>query len=140
MSENAGSDLNNAIENVLKGPELQMLGGHSIADKAGHRRALVRIKWYEHGTGRTYRQHYLGSDEVPNVEIAVDDVTNVNIYPRDAVPVFVGHYWPTGTPTPLATNVACTDYSVAEGGKLVAYRWHGETELSADKFHWVETE
>ncbi len=57
--------------------------------------------------------------------------------PRDAVPVFVGHYWLTGTPTPL---VACTDYSVAKGGKLVAYRWDGESELSADKFHWVESE
>ena len=46
-------------------------------------------------------------------------------------------YWLTGTPTPLAANVACTDYSVAKGGKLVAYRWDGEQVLSADKFHWV---
>ncbi|WP_404308246.1 metallophosphoesterase [Neorhodopirellula lusitana] len=94
ISEDAGSDLNNAIENVLKGPELQMPDGHSIVDKAGHRRDSVRIKWYEVGTGRTYRQHHLGSDVVPDVEIAVDDLTNVNIYPCDAVPapVFVGHY------------------------------------------------
>ncbi|TWU46505.1 metallophosphoesterase [Rubripirellula reticaptiva] len=140
MSEDAGSDLNNAIENVLKGPELQMPDGHSIVDKAGHRRGSVRIKWYEDGTGLTYRQHHLGSDDVPDVEIATDDLATVDIYPRDAVPVFVGHYWLTGTPTPLAANVACTDYSVAKGGKLVAYRWHGESVLSADKFHWVETE
>ncbi|EMI42529.1 hypothetical protein RRSWK_05141 [Rhodopirellula sp. SWK7] len=37
MSEDAGGALNNAIENVLKGPELQMPDGHSIVDKAGHR-------------------------------------------------------------------------------------------------------
>ncbi|MEO1614972.1 MAG: diadenosine tetraphosphatase [Planctomycetota bacterium] len=140
MSEDAGSDLNNPIENVLKGPELQLPAGHSIVDKAGHRRDSVRIKWYEDGTGRTYRQHHLGSDEVPDVEIATDDLANVDIYPRDAVPVFVGHYWLTGTPTPLAANVACTDYSVAKGGKLVAYRWDGESELSAEKFHWVGKE
>jgi len=140
MSEDAGSDLNSAIENVLKGPELRLPAGHSIVDKAGHRRDSVRIKWYEDGTGRTYRQHHLGSDEVPNVEIATDDLATVDIYPREAVPVFVGHYWLTGTPTPLAANVACTDYSVAKGGKLVAYRWDGESVLSADKFHWVETE
>ncbi|MGB7329317.1 MAG: metallophosphoesterase, partial [Rubripirellula sp.] len=140
MSEDAESDLNNAIENVLKGPELQMPDGHSIVDKAGYRRDSVRIKWYEDGTGRTYRQHHLGSDEVPEVEIVTDDLADVDIYPRDAVPVFVGHYWLTGTPTPLAANVACTDYSVAKGGKLVAYRWDGESELSADKFHWVETQ
>lgn len=52
----------------------------------------------------------------------------------------VGHYWLTGSPTPLAANVACTDYSVAKGGKLVAYRWDGESELSADKFHGIESE
>lgn len=57
-----------------------------------------------------------------------------------AVPVFVGHYWLTGTPTPLAANVACTDDRVAKGGKLVAYRWEGETALSANKSHWVKTE
>lgn len=136
-SENAGSDLNNAIENVLKGPELQMPDGLSIVDKAGHKRDSVRIKWYEDGTGRTYRQHHLGSDEVPDVSIDASDLAVVETYPRDAVPVFVGHYWLTGTPTPLAANVACTDYSVAKGGKLVAYRWDGESELSADKFHWV---
>ncbi|EMI44546.1 metallophosphoesterase [Rhodopirellula sp. SWK7] len=140
MSEDAGSDLNIAIENVLKGPELRMPDGHSIVDKAGHQRDSVRIKWYEDGAGRTYRQHHLGSDEVPDVEIATDDLASVDIYPRDAVPVFVGHYWLTGTPTPLAANVACTDYSVAKNGKLVGYRWDGESVLNADKFHWVEAE
>jgi len=51
--------------------------------------------------------------------------------------VFVGHYWLTGTPKPLTNNVACTDYSVAKGGKLVAYRWDGEPSLREEKFHWV---
>ncbi|SMP61369.1 hypothetical protein SAMN06265222_10786 [Neorhodopirellula lusitana] len=111
-----------------------------IVDKAGHRRDTVRIKWYEDGAGRTYRQHHLGSDEVPNVPIARGDLARVDFYPRDAVPVFVGHYWLTGTPTPLAAIVACTDYSVAKGGQLVAYRWDGESKLSAEKFHWVGKE
>ncbi|MEO9595212.1 hypothetical protein [Rhodopirellula bahusiensis] len=48
-------------------------------------------------------------------------------------------YCLTGTPLPLAANVACTDYSVAKGGKLVAYQWDGEQVLSAKKFRWVET-
>ncbi|WP_404305680.1 metallophosphoesterase family protein [Neorhodopirellula lusitana] len=81
MSEDPGSDLNDAIENVLKGPELQRPNGHSIVDKAGHQRDSVRIKWHEDGTGRTYRQHHLGSDEVPDVEIATGDLANVDIYP-----------------------------------------------------------
>ncbi|KAA1258003.1 Bis(5'-nucleosyl)-tetraphosphatase PrpE [asymmetrical] [Rubripirellula obstinata] len=138
ISEESGSDLNNAIENVLKGPELRLPAGHSIVDKAGHRRGSVRIKWYEDGTGRTYRQHHLGSDDVPDVAIADGDLAGVDAYPRDAVPVFVGHYWLMGTPTPLAANVACTDYSVAKGGKLVAYRWDGESVLSPEKFYWAD--
>lgn len=137
MSEDAGSDLNNAIENVLKGPELRLPAGHSIVDKAGHLRETVRIRWFEDGAGRTYQQHHLGSDDVPDVAIADEDLAGVDVYPRDAVPVFVGHYWLMGTPTPLAANVACTDYSVAKGGKLVAYRWDGESVLSPEKFHWV---
>jgi hypothetical protein len=76
---------------------------------------------------------------VPDVKINVGDLTTFETYHQDAVPVFVGHYWLTGTPIPLTTNVACTDFSVAKGGKLVAYRWDGESVLSEDKFKWVET-
>ena len=136
-AENACSDLHHAIENVLKGPELRLPSGLFIFDKANHKRETVRVKWYENGVGRTYREHHLGSDAVPDVAIDVSDLATIESYTPDAPPLFVGHYWLTGTPTPLAPNVACTDYSVAKGGKLVAYRWDGESILSADKFHWI---
>jgi hypothetical protein len=136
-SELAGSDLNKAIENVLKGPELRLPSGHFILDKENHKRETVRIKWYEDGSGRTYREHHFGSDKAPDIPIDANALTTVEAYSREAPPVFVGHYWLTGTPMPLASNVACTDYSVAKGGKLVAYRWDGESVLSADKYHWV---
>ncbi len=55
----------------------------------------------------------------------------------DNRPLFVGHYWETGNPTPLAKNVACVDYSVAKNGRLVAYRWEGEDELDPKRFLWV---
>jgi hypothetical protein len=39
----------------------------------------------------------------------------------------------------LARNIVCVDFSVAKrGGKLVAYRWDGERELSKDKFVSVD--
>ena len=79
----------------------------------------------------------LGSEEVPDVAINADDLMTIETYASDAVPVFVGHYWLTGTPKPLATNVACTDYSVAKGGKLVAYRWDGESNLREENFYWI---
>jgi len=40
-AEDAGSDLNIAIENVLKGPELRLPSGYYIFDKANHKRESV---------------------------------------------------------------------------------------------------
>ena len=44
-----------------------------------------------------------------------------------------------GEPTPLSSNVACVDYSVAKDndGKLVAHRWDGEKKPHANKFSYV---
>ena len=137
MAEEPGTKLQRAIESVLKGPELKLPAGHFILDKANHKRDMVRIKWYESGASRTYRDHHLGSDQVPDVAINAEDLKTFETYASDSAPVFVGHYWLTGTPKPLTTNVACTDYSVAKGGKLVAYRWDGEPTLREEKFHWV---
>ena len=54
-------------------------------------------------------------------------------------PTFIGHYWfdPKAAPERASKRVACVDYSVANGGPLVAYRFDGETELTKDKFVWV---
>jgi hypothetical protein len=59
-------------------------------------------------------------------------------YSHEAPPVFLGHYWMQGEPAPLARNIACLDYSVAEpGGRLTAYRWDGEQVLEKERFVWV---
>ncbi len=44
-------------------------------------------------------------------------------------PLFVGHYWRSGTPAPICPNIACLDYSAVMYGKLVAYRLDQETRL-----------
>ena len=73
---------------------------------------------------------------IPDDEIEGDHLIE---YGLDQPPVFLGHYWLTGEPTPLEQHVACLDYSVAmRGGKLVAYRWNGEQELREDAFVSVE--
>lgn len=68
---------------------------------------------------------------VPDVDLAA-----LPGYGADEPPVFVGHYWmPAHSPlAPLRPNIACLDYSAADGGPLVAYRWDGEKVLSAEKF------
>jgi len=42
---------------------------------------------------------------------------------------------------PLADNIACLDYSVADAkdpnARLVAYRWDGEQKIDTDRFVFV---
>jgi hypothetical protein len=49
----------------------------------------------------------------------------------ETTPVLFGHYWLQGTPVIAAGHAACLDYSVAKEGFLTAYRWSGESTLSA---------
>ena len=73
---------------------------------------------------------------IPKDEIDGDHLVE---YAHDAPPVFLGYYWLEGDPEPLAPNIACLDYSVANpGGKLVAYRWSGERVLERENFVWFD--
>ena len=48
------------------------------------------------------------------------------------IPVLYGHYWRRGVPTVDRGGMsACLDWSVANGGPLVAYRWSGEPTLDS---------
>ena len=125
-----------AMETLLKGIETPLPSGFDFRDKDGSPRTRVRVRWWE-GESSSYRdlamlpeperQHF-PSDPVPQ---------HVRIGYGGTRPLFVGHYWQTGVPTLLSDRVACVDYSVAKGGKLVAYRWDGEPVLDERKFHWV---
>ena len=130
-----------AVEIILKGKEAELPEGHSFADKEGHVRTATRTRWYMSPHGQTYRTYGL-TDKIDcgaPLEQSVADAAAP--YPLDAKPVFVGHYWMSDSqPELLARNVACVDYSVAKGGFLCAYRWHGEQWLSNDNFFWVGKE
>ena len=57
-----------------------------------------------------------------------------DFYRSDEKPVFLGHYWLTGTSELLHSNICCLHYSIADGGQLVAYRKNGEVVLSSYNF------
>lgn len=125
-----------ALETLLKGREIDLPHGQMFHDKDGNPRSQIRVKWWD-TTVKTYREAFLGPDSAL-AEICDEPIESLTqfSYPPGAPPVLVGHYWMTGTPAPLAPNVACLDYSVAAkaGGKLVAYRWNGEQALRIDRF------
>lgn len=134
------SDLYKAIEDVLKGKEVNLPEGVTFADKDGHLRSALRIKWYRLPAEETLASYALTSDEgLPTDRLPESAIASVTPYPDDADPVFFGHYWLRGDrPTRLAANVACLDFSVAKGGSLCAYRWDGERELDNERFVTVD--
>jgi hypothetical protein len=135
--EDTGRDhpTHTAIETIIKGPEIY-LGGRVYLDKGNHERRYARRKWWD-DAATTMRAAAVippgtkGVDgkpfpPLPNEDLADADRTTYT----DDVPVIVGHYWETGTPTLLGPKAACVDYSAGKGGALVAYQWKdGATEL-----------
>jgi hypothetical protein len=124
-----------AIENLLKGVEFKLADGISFFDKDGHERHEVRTRWWLNDA-KDLGELAFGRYEKNITDLPVNTNDLVG-YPDNAPPVFIGHYWLNGTPTPLADNIACLDYSVAKHGKLVAYRWGGEQTLSTANFSYI---
>lgn len=124
-----------AVETLLKGKEIPLPRAQTFTDKDGITRRHIRVRWWDRGA-TNYRDAFLGTESMATA-IPEDDIEGDHLveYSHDEVPVFMGHYWLTGKPAPLAPNIACLDYSVAKpGGKLVAYRWDGERVLHPEKF------
>lgn len=130
-----------ALERVLKGPEMRLPGGMAILDKDGHLRTRARIRWFEPPDGHSFASWCFPQlHDAALLTLPAPPSSIVPAWPHNAPPVFFGHYWlKAEQPSRLAHNVACLDYSVARNGALVAYRFDGEQELSDDKFVQVRT-
>ena len=127
-----------AVEALTKGIEVPLPGGKPFRDKDGYERSRVRVRWWD-DDAVTYRQSALLSEQ-ERKELPLEPVpAHARLGSQGATPLFIGHYWLNGSPSLLSETVACVDYSVAKGGKLVAYRWDGETKLDASRFRWVPT-
>jgi hypothetical protein len=139
------------VETLLKGKEIELPGSHpGVMDKDGNRRRQVRLKWWltpwwEKEEPATYDQvtridekylSELAKIQIPD-EILESIKTAMKAGLEDERPVFFGHYWFTGAPRLVTKQAACLDYSVGKGGKLVCYRWDGETILDEEKFIYV---
>ena len=132
-----GTLLNDAIEETLKGKELELPKGFTFSDKDGTNRNKIRIKWWENQSQMTYNSISVEPiSGLPDQSIDLFNSKN-EYYGSEEKNVFFGHYWLNGNPTPHKKNVCCLDYSVAKGGKLVAYRFGGEEKLESSKIVFV---
>lgn len=140
QSATKGTKAFKAVETLLKGVEIPLPHGASYLDKDGVPRTATRIRWWN---DRDL------DDPVPINEIAMPPADTLPdsctipygkipfVLDTDPRPLFVGHYWLTGSPAPLSPAVACVDYSIARGGSLCAYRWDnrsGSKDLTAASF------
>lgn len=134
--DTAAFSLFKAVEALTKGIEVPLPAGKTFKDKDGHERNRVRVRWWD-GDAVTFPQSALLSPGelagLPNDPIP----EHARIGHDGGSPLFFGHYWWNGQPEPLSSKVACLDYSIAKGGKLVSYRWEGESELDMTRFDWV---
>ncbi|HTN33243.1 MAG TPA: metallophosphoesterase [Marinobacter sp.] len=143
----ASADINSfagqVMDTLLRGTDLRLPNGLSITGRDGYVRKFFRTKFWAQNP-RTYADVVFQPDPLP-ADVAVQELSDEELrqlisYPQDAPPVFVGHYWMEGKPSPLKPNVACIDFSAVKYGKLVAYRMNGEKVLSKDNFVWVDVD
>jgi len=138
QSVKLGTELNEAIDQTLKGKEMKMPGGLSFYDKDNAKRTEIRIKWWEDPSTMTYNSISVEPLEVlPEQPIKLTDLKSLDFYRSDDKKVFFGHYWLKGEPSLYKNNICCLDYSVAKGGKLVAYRLNGESILDRRNLTYV---
>jgi len=127
-----GSETHQAIETVLKGPEIALGKNRIFVDKDSNHRRDARIRWWDsHATTlRAIAEIPSGSkapDGIPFPALPETPCSEAHEYRyTDSTPVFFGHYWRTGPPTLAGPKSVCVDYSAVNGGPLVAYQWDGE--------------
>jgi len=133
-----GSALNEAIDETLKGKEMTMPEGLFFNDKDGTQRTEIRIKWWENPSEMTYKSISVEPIEnLPEEPIQVSELKSNDYYKSNDKKVFFGHYWLKGEPSFYKENICCLDYSVAKGGKLVAYRLNEESILDNENLIYV---
>lgn len=130
------TNVNQALEELLKGKEIDLPSGMTFTDKDGTVRTEMRIKWWENPARSTYKSiSVLPIQTLPERPIKPDLLKNY--YNEDEKPVFFGHYWMKGKPDIIRANVCCLDFSVAKGGYLTAYRMDDEKFLDSNKLVYV---
>lgn len=122
-----------AVETILKGPEIAVPEGITFTDKDGTPRDRFRVTWWGHyGDPEVLFAIALPPYVTESCELIDPEVLKtVPNYPMGTVPVFFGHYWlaPEWGTAELGTGICCLDFSAGNGGRLVAYRWDGERTL-----------
>lgn len=132
-----GSDICNAIEVLLKGPEVNLPESVSFDDAQGFNRTKSRLNWWLDETSPIELKLSLGDIVYNKEKLAGIYIDTFPPYKHTYPSVFFGHYWLNGEPAGTSVNTACLDYSVTKNGYLVAYRWDGNPLINPLNFVFI---
>lgn len=128
-----------SIEVLLKGPDGRLPEGLSYISGSKPRKK-ARIRWWKEEAG-TLNDILIAPSALRSQLESIKACDDMLIGYPHSKPIFIGHYWLLGVAAPLTPKVACLDYSAGledRSGRLCAYRWNGEQNLSAASFVWVD--
>ncbi|TBU90610.1 metallophosphoesterase [Phytopseudomonas dryadis] len=138
-----GSFACTVLDRLLRGTDMRLPHGLSMTSGDGFTRSYFRTKFWEESP-QTYGDVVFQPDALPELaaQTPLSELQKTELlkYGAEQPPLFVGHYWRSGTPAPIRPNLACLDYSAVMYGKLVAYRLDRETCLDPRKFVWVDVD
>jgi hypothetical protein len=140
-SARPGSFAARFVKRATRGFDLRLPDGQVLRGADGTSRSFFRCRFWVEDPA-TYADLEFQPDRLP-AEVAqrrLGEAERAQLvyYDRSQPPLFIGHYWQSGVPRRLTPNVACLDYSAVKGGRLVGYRFDGETELDDRRFVWVD--
>jgi hypothetical protein len=123
-----------AVERLLCGPELKLPKGKYIETPDGKLRGEIRYRWWEGCTGKSYREMVFPANEDITTETIIDCPEHGD-YAADEPLTFFGHYAIQNEPFKrLERNLACLDFGMGKGGRIVSYSCDGEAEINPSKF------
>jgi hypothetical protein len=136
-----GTELNDAIEVLLKGPEISLVKYGMVPYwdfESKKPRTDARIRWWDHDAATLPAMAELRAvklenrDPYPDFEPRPVDAEHRDYVYKDKIPLFYGHYWREWEfkQDEWTTYTACVDFS-GGSGTMVAYRWSGEPQI-----HW----
>ncbi len=129
------------MDRLLRGTHLKLPNNEVMVSKDGFKRRFFRTKFWAEAP-ENFIDVVFQPDPLPEhiarTPLSAQDYQDLVYYAKTEKPLFMGHYWCEGEPRPVAPNIACLDYSAVKYGKLVAYRYDFEPQLSRDKFVWVD--
>lgn len=128
------------MSRTTRGASLMLPDNLTITGSDGYSRRAFRVKfWVEEP--QTYGDVQFQPDRLDELLaerlLSDEEKNSIPFYDQNQRPLFIGHYWQSGKPGPLANNIACLDYSAVKNGRLMAYRMDDEKILSAKNFVWV---